>query len=97
MVCLSLSFAGRRQHAANHGKGFTTTNGREGVCAAQDAVKSGRKADKGSGISPRCPIAFLVKDRVMWCNSLGECHILQTPLAALVKMDAGAEAKTGKK
>jgi hypothetical protein len=62
MMCLSLGSSDRQRQAANHGKGFTTTNDREGVCAAQDAEKSGKRAKEESAISLRCPIEFLVKD-----------------------------------
>src|SRR6266542_5100549 len=40
MVCLSLCCRCRRQHAANHEKGFTTKGRRRGVSRAQDSMKS---------------------------------------------------------
>src|SRR5690242_16675755 len=40
MVCLSLCCRCRRQHAANHEKGFTTNRRRCGVSRAQRAAKS---------------------------------------------------------
>src|SRR5690349_863188 len=40
MVCLSLCCRCRRQHAANHEKGFTTKRRRCGVSATQHAAKS---------------------------------------------------------
>src|SRR5438876_10033009 len=40
MVCLSLCCRCRRQHAANHEKGFTTKRRRRGVSRAQDSMKS---------------------------------------------------------
>jgi len=41
-------------------------------------------------------LGLLVKHRAIWCNPPGECQILQTPLAALIKMDARVKAKMRK-
>src|SRR5438093_9421463 len=47
MVCLSLCCRCRRQHAANHEKGFTTERTRCGVSGAQDSKKSVKRNANG--------------------------------------------------
>src|SRR6266545_502644 len=47
MVCLSLCCRCRRQHAANHEKGFTTKRRRRGVSGAQDSKKSVKRNANG--------------------------------------------------
>src|SRR5213594_629320 len=47
MVCLSLCCRCRRQHAANHEKGFTTERRKCGVSGAQDSKKSDERNANG--------------------------------------------------
>jgi len=55
MVCLSLCCRCRRQHAANHEKGFTTSGRSGGVSATQHAGKSERWTGNGRNKTRKSP------------------------------------------
>src|SRR5205807_10301945 len=71
MVCLSLCCRCRRQHAANHEKGFTTERRRCGVSGAQDSKKSVKRNTNGH---------FSVQDTS--AERIGYCPAKATPTAA---------------
>src|SRR5207249_8956000 len=80
MVCLSLCCRCRRQHAANHEKGFTTERTRCGVSGAQDSKKSVKRNANGH---------FSVQDAS--AERIGYCLVKTTPTTASTTMRLSAK------
>lgn len=73
MVCLSLCCRCRRQHAANHAKGFTTELRRRGVSGAQHSAKS----VKGKGASAASLSTVPRPSTLLGCASQGFLNRVQ--------------------
>src|SRR6266540_3042378 len=80
IVCLSLCCRCRRQHAANHEKGFTTKRRRRGVSGAQDSKKSVERNANGH---------FSVQDTS--AERIGYCQAKAAPNTASSTMGLSAK------